>query len=79
VLRNGSGKKLDVVGPIDSRSAAAALVESFIERIGELCAVGAGEGQFIAVVPRQRRDDVTMARRDVAEPMRLIGDAFERR
>ena len=32
-----------------------------------------------AVVPRQRRDDVTMARRDVAEPMRLTGDAFERR
>jgi hypothetical protein len=49
------------------------LLARFIERVPELCAIGAGKGDFLVVSPRQRRDDVTMADGEFAEPLRLTG------
>ena len=72
------GEKLGIVGRIDHEIGGSFAGGEFIERFGELGAVGAGKGGFVAALPRQGGHHVAVARDDLAEPMRLVGAALKR-
>ena len=72
------GEKLGIVGGIDHESGGGFAGGELIERLGKLCAVGAGKGCFLAVLPRQGGNDVAVARGNLAQPMRLVGAALKR-
>ena len=72
-------KQFDIIGFLDEKTRGGLAGCEFVECVGKLLAVGAGQGCLGAAVARQCGENVAMARGKFAERMSFLAEVFERR